>query len=127
MACSLTLLGAEGANFESLFPVPVGLPTIIARRCGGLAAGPRLRLPLGEIGAERLVQPVAAGFGCALAFGRPAALVMAKTIPVTFAGKCWGKLASALPLWQGPRATVRLQFLPPCAYLTGTFAAVAQW
>jgi hypothetical protein len=35
----------------------------MARSCGSLAAGPGLRLPLAEIGAEGLFQAVAARFG----------------------------------------------------------------
>jgi hypothetical protein len=49
-------------NF-GLVPVPVGLLPIIASRCGSLAAGVGLRLPLAEIGAKRLFQAMATGFG----------------------------------------------------------------
>ena len=78
-----------------------------------------LRLPLAEIGAQRLVQPVAAGFGPALGFRIvPPPSVMAKPIPVAFEGKCWGKLAWTFAAMAGSaRHARRLYFPPPGAYL----------
>ena len=107
MVCSLALLAPKGPIFESLFPVPVGLLPIIPPSYGSLAADFGLRFPLGEIGAERLTQAMAAGF--ALACGlRIISLPSAHGQVYTggaFGVKCEGpELAWILPLWQGPRA-----------------------
>jgi hypothetical protein len=48
--------------------VPVGLLPIIPPSYGSLAAGSRLRLPLGQVGAERLAQAMTAGLGLACRF-----------------------------------------------------------
>ena len=92
-----------------LVPVPVARLAIIAARCGSLAAGSRLRFPLGEIGAKRLAQAMAAGF--ALACGLRVISLPSAHGQVYTGGalgvKCEGpKLAWIFPLWQGPRATL---------------------
>jgi hypothetical protein len=107
LACSLALLGGEGAD---LVPIPVGFLSIIILRCGSLAASLLLRLSLAEISPKRLFQALAARFG--------SSAVLRFVMPLSGHDRAYtrqaagmkmrgAKLAWAWPLWQGPRARRR--------------------